>query len=139
MLALVSCTQATRARVESARPTFASAGALISNVAYGTRSLFESQTVSLALDRIDQRTLPLDQTYRRTGMGRGVTVYVFDGGVLASHPELDGRVRKGYDAFPSDPKVCNAHGTAVAGAVGGKTHGVAPEVEIPRSSCTRPR
>ena len=130
MLALVSCTQATRTRVESARPTFASAGALISNVAYGTRSLFESQTVSLALDRIDQRTLPLDQTYRRTGTGRGVTVYVFDGGVLASHPELDGRVRKGYDAFPSDPKVCNAHGTAVAGAVAGKTLGVAPEVEI---------
>ena len=89
-----------------------------------------SQTVSLALDRIDQRELPLDHTYRRQGSGRGVVVYVFDGGVLASHPELVGRVRKGYDAFEGDPAVCNAHGTAVAGAVAGKTLGVAPEATI---------
>jgi len=65
----------------------------------------ESQTVSLALDRIDQRELPLDHTYRRQGSGRGVVVYVFDGGVLAGHPELAGRVRKGYDAFANDPAV----------------------------------
>src|SRR5213079_2983333 len=68
--------------------------------------------------------------YRRTGTGHGVTVYVFDGGVLASHPELAGRVRKGYDAWPQDDSVCNAHGTAVAGAIGGRTLGVAPEAEI---------
>jgi subtilisin family serine protease len=84
----------------------------------------------MALDRIDQRSLPLDRTYRRRGTGRGVSVYVFDGGILATHPELIGRVRKGYDAFDSDPAVCNAHGTAVAGAVAGKTLGVAPEAEI---------
>jgi subtilisin family serine protease len=90
----------------------------------------ESQTVSLALDRIDQRELPLDHTYRRQGTGRGVVVYVFDGGVLAAHPELAGRVRKGYDAFEGDPAVCNAHGTAVAGAIAGKTLGVAPEATI---------
>ena len=90
----------------------------------------ESQTISLALDRIDQRELPLDHTYRRQGTGRGVVVYVFDGGVMASHPELAGRVRKGYDAFEGDPAVCNAHGTAVAGAIAGKTLGVAPEASI---------
>jgi subtilisin family serine protease len=90
----------------------------------------ESPTVSLALDRIDQRRLPLDSTYRHHGSGAGVTVYVFDGGVLASHPELAGRVRRGFDAFPDGPDVCNAHGTAVAGAVAGATLGVAPEAEI---------
>ena len=93
-------------------------------------NVVETRTVSMALDRIDQRGLPLDRTYRRSGTGRGVTVYVFDGGILPTHPELIGRVRKGYDAFESDPAVCNAHGTAVAGAVAGKTLGVAPEAEI---------
>ena len=32
--------------------------------------------------------------------------------------------------FPDDPKICNAHGTAVAGAIAGATLGVAPNAEI---------
>jgi subtilisin family serine protease len=90
----------------------------------------ESQTISFALDRIDQRALPLDSTYRHYGSGRGVTVYVFDGGILDSHPELAGRVRRGFDAFPREDRICNAHGTAVAGAIAGATLGVAPAAEI---------
>ena len=92
--------------------------------------LSEEQTLSVALDRIDQRALPLDRTYRHFGSGRGVTIYVFDGGILASHPELSGRVRVGYDAFPGEEHICNAHGTAVAGAAAGSTLGVAPDAEI---------
>ncbi|HJQ20610.1 MAG TPA: S8 family peptidase [Gemmatimonadaceae bacterium] len=129
----LGCTHATQTGVESprpARPTFSAAGALLTRIGNSARGLFETQTVSLALDRIDQRDLPLDKTYRRAGTGRGVTVYVFDGGILDTHPELAGRVRKGYDAFPNDPKVCNAHGTAVAGAIAGKTLGVAPEAQL---------
>ena len=91
---------------------------------------YESRTVSFALDRIDQRDLPLDQTYRHPATGKGVTVYVFDGGVSQNHPELSGRVRLGYTGFPDDPKICNAHGTAVAGAIAGANLGVAPEAEI---------
>jgi subtilisin family serine protease len=93
-------------------------------------SVVESRTLSFALDRIDQRRLPLDRTYRHGGTGKGITVYIFDGGIAADHPELAGRVRRGYSAFPADPNVCNAHGTAVAGAVAGATLGVAPDVEI---------
>ena len=93
-------------------------------------SYIESQTVSLALDRIDQHGLPLDQTYKHFGSGRGVTIYVFDGGILDTHPELAGRVRMGYDAFPEEEHICNAHGTAVAGAAAGTTLGVAPDAEI---------
>jgi subtilisin family serine protease len=91
---------------------------------------YETHTISVALDRIDQRDLPLDQTYRHPGTGKGVTVYVFDGGVSDTHPELAGRVRVGYSAFPDDPKICNAHGTAVAGAIAGANLGVAPEAQI---------
>jgi subtilisin family serine protease len=93
-------------------------------------TLVEEQTLSLALDRIDQRELPLDRTYRHFGTGRGVTVYVFDGGVLDTHPELAGRVRRGFDAFPGEERLCNAHGTAVAGAVAGVSLGVAPEADV---------
>jgi subtilisin family serine protease len=128
---LLSCTHAvTESSVATPRPGFVGPGAILNAIGNGARSLFESQTVSLALDRIDQRQLPLDRTYRRNGTGHGVTVYVFDGGILAGHPELAGRVRKGYDAWPQDDAVCNAHGTAVAGAIGGRTLGVAPEAEI---------
>ena len=62
--------------------------------------------------------------------GAGVTVYVFDGGIATDHPELAGRVRAGFDAFPNGPRVCNTHGTAVAGAIAGRTLGVAPGSEI---------
>ncbi|MDQ2664756.1 MAG: S8 family serine peptidase [Gemmatimonadota bacterium] len=90
----------------------------------------EEQTLSVALDRIDQRELPLDQTYRHFGSGKGVSIYVFDGGILATHPELKGRVRVGYNAFPDGEHICNAHGTAVAGAAAGTTLGVAPDAEV---------
>jgi subtilisin family serine protease len=90
----------------------------------------EAHTVSFALDRIDQRVLPLDHTYKHYGTGQGVTVYVFDGGIMGTHPELAGRYRLGFDAFPNEDHICNAHGTAVAGAIAGSTLGVAPQAEI---------
>jgi subtilisin family serine protease len=93
-------------------------------------SVYETHTVSFALDRIDQRDLPLDHTYRHPATGKGVTVYVFDGGISLSHPELAGRVRLGFSGFPDDAKICNPHGTAVAGAIAGSTLGVAPDADI---------
>jgi subtilisin family serine protease len=88
------------------------------------------RTRSSALDRITKREPRLDSTMRRFGTGRGVAIYVFDGGVSETHAELAGRVRVGFDAFPSSPRVCNPHGTAVAGAAAGATLGVAPDAEI---------
>jgi subtilisin family serine protease len=62
--------------------------------------------------------------------GRGVTVYVFDGGIVATSPEIAGRVRPGFEAFPGDSAVCNGHGTAVAAAIAGRTLGEAPGAEL---------
>lgn len=59
-----------------------------------------------------------------------VTVYVFDGGISTTHPEIAGKVRIGYTAFPDDPLVCNSHGTAVAGAIAGSMLGMAPQAHI---------
>ena len=106
------------------------AGSWVTNVTTRIVSVVESRTESFALDRIDQRHPQLDSRFQRRGTGAGVTVYVFDGGISADHPELAGRVRRGFSAFPGDSAICNAHGTAVAGAVGGVTLGVAPDVEI---------
>src|ERR1700742_33429 len=117
LLALTSCAyvpQSTTVSTAPPRPQSSSIYALASSSVRST-SVYESRTVSFALDRIDQRDLPLDHTYRHPATGKGVTVYVFDGGISPTHPELAGRVRLGYSGFPDDPKICNAHGTAVAG------------------------
>jgi subtilisin family serine protease len=62
--------------------------------------------------------------------GRGVAIYVFDGGIFDAHPEVAGRVRRGFDAFPADKSPCNSHATAVAGAAAGRSLGLAPDAEI---------
>ena len=129
--AIFGCAQASQSGLSNTKPSVATpAGYYYGFADNSARPLVSAHTVSFALDRIDQRDLPLDHTYRHAGTGRGVTVYVFDGGVSTDHPELAGRVRRGYTAFPEDPAICNAHGTAVAGAIAGKTLGVAPEAEI---------
>jgi subtilisin family serine protease len=88
------------------------------------------RTTSVALDRISKRQPRLDSTLRRARTGAGVAIYVFDGGVSEYHRELSGHMRLGFDAFPSAPRLCNPHGTAVAGAAAGATLGVAPDAEI---------
>ena len=129
---LTSCAQLAHSNFDDARPAAIETNSIfgLASAMHRSTSTLSTRTTSLALDRIDQRQLPLDATYRRTGSGLGVTVYVFDGGISPTHPELTGRVRIGYTAFPTDPKICNAHGTAVAGAIAGTTLGVAPEAEI---------
>lgn len=87
-------------------------------------------TSSWALDRITKRRPELSGAASHAGDGKGVVIYVFDGGVMSDHPELSGRVRIGFDAFPSTPRICNSHGSAVAGAAAGTTLGVAPAAEI---------
>jgi subtilisin family serine protease len=85
------------------------------------------------LDRIDQRSLPIDSSYTYTVTGEGVTAYVIDSGIWASHSEFTGRIPRGfYWNFGDGSEIwdCNGHGTHVAGTFGGTTYGVAKEVTI---------
>lgn len=84
------------------------------------------------LDRIDQDDLPLDSQYTYDLDGSGVTAYIIDTGILASHSNFGGRVTSGYDAIGdgNGTNDCNGHGTHVAGTVGSTTYGVAKDVEL---------
>lgn len=89
---------------------------------------------SWGLDRIDQRVLPLSNTfeYSTIGNGAGVRAYIVDTGVLSSHAEFIGRMASGYNAVKGKPTTedCNGHGTHVAGTVAGTTYGVAKQATV---------
>jgi len=84
-----------------------------------------------ALDRLDFGTYTAD--------GSGVVVAVIDTGVVATHPDLAGKVLPGYDVYDNkndgrfDP---NGHGTHVAGIIASTAGnsigvaGLAPAVKI---------
>lgn len=84
------------------------------------------------LDRIDQPYRPLNGTYRYTSVGTGVTAYVIDTGILASHTQFGSRASGGFTAIGdgNGTNDCNGHGTHVAGTIGGSTYGVAKNVRL---------
>ena len=92
-------------------------------------AITESQSdATWGLDRINQAALPLDGVFSYQASGSGVTAYVIDTGVQASHPEFGGRVEAGYGEYAQTD--CHGHGTHVAGTVGSSTYGVAKSVHI---------
>ena len=94
-----------------------------------------AEGLTWGLDRIDERTLPLDNGFTYTADGTGVTAYILDTGIQYNHSEFGTPTRavKGAD-FASGSKGtggdCDGHGTHVAGTVGGKTYGVAKNVKL---------
>jgi subtilisin family serine protease len=84
------------------------------------------------LDRIDQRDLPLDDSYSYDTAGANVHVYVLDSGIRTTNVDFGGRATVGVDEIGDghNGQDCSGHGTHVAGIIGGSTYGVAKEVQL---------
>jgi len=90
------------------------------------------------LDRIDQTSLPLNNQYVYNATGSGVTAYVIDTGIRATHVDFGGRAAIAANFIGAEfcdgggNNDCHSvgHGTHVAGTIGGATYGVAKGVTI---------
>ncbi|MEN3362726.1 MAG: hypothetical protein V7637_6708, partial [Mycobacteriales bacterium] len=84
------------------------------------------------LDRIDQRALPLSNSYTYDTTASNVHAYIIDTGIRTTHVDFGGRASVGTDAVGDgqNGQDCNGHGTHVSGTVGGSTFGVAKGVSL---------
>lgn len=97
----------------------------------------QTPTPNWGIDRIDQFSLPLNNTYNYPNDGSGVHVFVVDTGINYTHQEfLRANNTSRVDVANSITYVndglgvadCTGHGTAVASIAGGKISGVAKNV-----------
>ncbi|XP_054762247.2 alkaline serine exoprotease A-like [Lytechinus pictus] len=88
---------------------------------------------SWGIDRIDQRSLPLNNNMDVNGHGSGAHVYIIDTGINPNHVDFGGRATPSKDFVDvenGDAIDCNGHGTHCAGTVGSNTYGIAREANL---------
>ncbi|MGN9907308.1 S8 family peptidase [Phytohabitans sp. LJ34] len=91
----------------------------------------QAQPPSWGLDRVDQRALPLDESYTYPNDAPTVHAYVVDTGVRTTHADFGGRAESGFDAIDGGlADDCHGHGTHVAGTIAGTAHGVAKAARV---------
>jgi subtilisin family serine protease len=86
----------------------------------------QNGALSWGLDRIDQRTVVSSSaSYDFSEDGGGVTAYVLDSGVNASHPEFGGRVKEGW-SYRSSSTALSSYRNALAAYATDPNTGIRP-------------
>ncbi|MGC9665862.1 S8 family serine peptidase [Planosporangium sp. 12N6] len=86
---------------------------------------------SFGLDRVDQRSLPLNRAFTAPSTAANVNAYIVDSGIRVTHADFGGRVTFAFNATGDGIDTdCNGHGTHVAGTVGGSSFGLAKAVRL---------
>lgn len=91
---------------------------------------YQTADLPWGLDRIDQRSRPLNGGFGWSATGAGVNAYIIDSGIQTNHPQFGNRAIADFDNVGDGYRGqdCYGHGTHVAGTLGGSTYGVAKGV-----------
>nr|WP_211216056.1 S8 family serine peptidase [Catelliglobosispora koreensis] len=91
----------------------------------------QSPTPSWGLDRIDQRALPLNNSFTYPNTASGVKAYIIDTGIRTTHSDFGGRAVWGTNTTGDGNNTdCHGHGTHVASTTAGTTYGVAKAASL---------
>ena len=82
-------------------PAFAVVAAVTAATVAGAAALSSDDVWHL--DRINQRSLPVDGNTAMPARGAGIDIYVVDGQVRSSHGEFSGRAVTGWNAISGRP------------------------------------